>query len=382
MLGQLEGLALVVGTSVAVEAVGDLEAVEEVELEEGLAVFDEEGDVVGADLEDGAGAAGFAEAVVEETGVVGAQLADADVVGGHDGGELGGDADALLAGEDVELLGLDDQAAALGGVDGFEEVEGVVGLFAGEVEDVGVAAGAPADGVSDLLVGGEGDAHGEACVHGGAGEVDGLAAVVEEERGGLMQGVELVAFDAGFAAREAELVEGEAGPQADGEGAGDDLEVEGAAVAGAHGLEAVGPVGEEAGEDVEAAGGGLGVALGLDVGGEVEGFEQGDEVAVASLEDGALAQLEAEEGQLLEALGDRATLGEEAGADPMAVGSQAQVEGGGLDLGFLDVPAGPDGALVEEGLDLLADEDSLGLHGGEYSREPGRRQGDLVGDCS
>ncbi len=54
MLGQLEGLALVVGTSVAVEVVGDVEAVEEVELEEGLAVFDEEGDVVGADLEDGA----------------------------------------------------------------------------------------------------------------------------------------------------------------------------------------------------------------------------------------------------------------------------------------------------------------------------------------
>ncbi len=61
---------------------------EELELEKRLAVFDKKRNVMGADLEDGAGALRFTEAVVEEACVVGPKFADADIVGGHDGGEM------------------------------------------------------------------------------------------------------------------------------------------------------------------------------------------------------------------------------------------------------------------------------------------------------
>ena len=55
----------------AVEAFGGFGGLEEAELEEDLAVVDQEGDVVGSDFEDGAGALATAEAGVEEAALVG-----------------------------------------------------------------------------------------------------------------------------------------------------------------------------------------------------------------------------------------------------------------------------------------------------------------------
>src|SRR5689334_8745357 len=82
VLAELERLPLVVRAQplVAVDDVGRLLGAEELELEEHLAVLEQERHVVGAHLEHGARAALAAEAVVEEARVVGAQLADADVV--------------------------------------------------------------------------------------------------------------------------------------------------------------------------------------------------------------------------------------------------------------------------------------------------------------
>jgi len=247
-----------------------------------------------------------------------------------------------------------------------------VGLLFGKVEDFGVAPCPPSDGLADLAVGGEGDAHGEAAAHAVSLDGDDLALVVEEEGRFLVEAKELLPFDAGLAPGEAELVQGEACSQAYRKGAGDDFEVEGASVALWDRFEAVGVVREQAGEDVEPAGGGLGVALSVEVGRESEFFEEGNEVAMPPFEDRAFPQLKAEEGEFFEAFRHCAALGKKACADPMAVGSQAKIEGSRLDLGGLDRMGGSDGLLLDQGLNLLTDEDSLLGHGGELYPQKGR----------
>ena len=88
---------------------------------------------------------------------------------------------------------------------------------------------------------------------------------------------------------QADLVEGQALADPDGEGERDDLQPEGAGVAGGDLVEGLAPVGDDPREDVEATGGALGVGAGPDVVGEVQGLLQGDEVRPLGLEDRALA---------------------------------------------------------------------------------------------
>ena len=73
-----------------------------------------------------------------------AELAERGVDGGHLGGEVGGDLHALARGEDVELVGVEDQPAAAR-ADRLPEILGGVGAGAVDVDHAAVLDGAEAD---------------------------------------------------------------------------------------------------------------------------------------------------------------------------------------------------------------------------------------------
>ena len=173
-----------------------------------------------------------------------------------------------------------------------------------------------------------------------------------EQRELVLQGADLVVAEAHVAARQAQLVEREAGLDLDRERARDDLEVEPAAVAGADLVEAVVAVGDHPGEDVEPAGRALRVRLGADVIGQRQLLDQRHQVGAVALEHGAVAEVDPLEGEPLDLLLDgRVDVGQEAAAQRPGEVAEPQVDAGGLDrLGPDPVVAGADPL----GLDRLA----------------------------
>ena len=181
---------------------------------------------------------------------------------------------------------------------------------------------------------------------GGPGEVDaeeeavgerqlGLAqrvGVEVEQRELVLQGADLGVGETHVAARQAQLVEREAGLHLDREGARHDLQVELAAIAGADLVEAVVAVGEHPGEDVEPAGRALRVGLGPHVLGQRQLLDQRHQVGAVALEHGPVAQVDALEGEPLDLLLDgRVDVGQEGAAQRPGVIAEAQVDAGRLD---------------------------------------------------
>ena len=156
------------------------------------------------------GAAGGAEAEAgdEEAGGGGAEVAGRGVGGDHRGGAGGGDDGVFAGDEQVEVLRMEDEAAAAFGADGFPEVERVVFVLGHEVEEGAVAAGLPADEVSF----GEVDAEEEAAGgDGGFVHASALAvAVFVDEAAGFVERDDFVGGEGLVAFGEAELGEGEA----------------------------------------------------------------------------------------------------------------------------------------------------------------------------
>ena len=143
----------------------------------------------------------------------------------------------------------------------------------------------------------------------------------------------------------------------DGEAAGDDLEPQRACVAGWAGLETVGAVGQQAGEDVETTGRTLGVGADPVRQRLVDPLEEWDEVALAALEDGTVAQVDRVLLRLLEALLNSGRLRQESCPDAPGGGAESEVEARGLDLAGLDRRSGRrQCAVCDQPFDVLVDE--------------------------
>ena len=86
-----------------------------------------------------------AEAGIEEAGIMDPELADHGVVGDHLGGMVGRHRHRLARRQDVELVGVEDQAAIAVDVERLPELAGVVAADQVDVDHVGVLLGAEAD---------------------------------------------------------------------------------------------------------------------------------------------------------------------------------------------------------------------------------------------
>src|SRR5499433_192304 len=86
-----------------------------------------------------------AEAGVEEPGIVHAKLAHQRIERHHLGGVVGRHLYRLLGGEDIELVGVENEALVLARVHRLPEVGDVVAGTTLDVDEAGVAFGAVAD---------------------------------------------------------------------------------------------------------------------------------------------------------------------------------------------------------------------------------------------
>src|SRR5271166_5832025 len=143
MLRQLEPLVLVVRVRVrAIEFVRRAGEFFVHQAPDRLAVLEQERHVAAANLEHRArGRApvrALAEAGIEEAGVMDPKLADRRVDRRHLGGEVRGNLNFLARSENVELVGIEDQAAVLAGVNRLPEILDSIAADAIDVDDVAV----------------------------------------------------------------------------------------------------------------------------------------------------------------------------------------------------------------------------------------------------
>ncbi len=211
------------------------------------------------------------------------------------------------------------------------------------------------------------DGEGEAAIDVGDGEFVFALLALEDE---AVEFVEVNQHGVGggrIAIDEAELVETHAGANGDGEGAGHDLGVEAAAVAGGDVFEFDAVVGDEADENVEATGGGFRIGFGGDLGRESELFHEGDDVDAAFFEDGFLREVEGGHAELAELVFDGGVgSGQEAGLHAIGDGTEAEVERGGLDVFFRHRNRGVHVTVLEQHADILRRQDAgtdATLHG-------------------
>ena len=200
MLGQLEALRLVVGAdALAVERVGARQHLLVDEAADDLAVLEDERHLARAHFEDGAGAAaagaGIAEAGIEEAGIVDAEFADQRIERHHLRGAVRRHLHGLARGEDVELVGIEDQALVAPRLDRLPELGDVVARAAVDVDQAGVALGAVAD-EAVVAEAGEIDADRHAVGEVGRGCVDEALALMQRcERGAADHRVAMVEPD-------------------------------------------------------------------------------------------------------------------------------------------------------------------------------------------
>src|SRR5579859_1321612 len=147
LLAEAQALALVIrADALAVELVRPLGQPLIDEPADHLAVLDQERHLMRADLEHGAaaGAPGLAqtEAGIEEAGVMHPEFADQAVIGQHLGGMVRRYDDGFLRCQDIEIIGIEDDAGAAAPIDRLPEIERLVMADPVEVDQAGMAAGA------------------------------------------------------------------------------------------------------------------------------------------------------------------------------------------------------------------------------------------------
>src|SRR5258708_7329165 len=126
MLGQLQALGLVIRTdAAAIEGVGPRQHMFVDQAADDLIVLDNERHLVGPHLQHRAGAsppgARVTEARIKEAGVVDAEFADQRIERNNFGGVIGRHLDGFLGRQDVELVGIKNEAAVVPCPDGLPE---------------------------------------------------------------------------------------------------------------------------------------------------------------------------------------------------------------------------------------------------------------------
>src|SRR5690349_4579468 len=256
VLAKSQALLLIVGANVdSVNLVGTGEQAHISKPANDLAIFQQEGDAVSANFQNCASAlyvvAAVAETGIEEASIVHAELAHGRIEGHHLSGIVRGDAHLFARGENVEVPWFQHQAVAAGLADGVPEILWRIVIHVGQVNCRSILSGFVGDyfrGVGGAKV----DGNAQAIVHHGFNWSVFLA-VVDQRLFFIEHGDGAIA-KLRVAAQEAYLVQLHARTENDGKGAGNDLRVKFALVAGGCPLEFNTVVGDKAGEDIEPAG--------------------------------------------------------------------------------------------------------------------------------
>ncbi len=327
MLRQLQALRLIVrADALAVERGRPLQHLLVDEASDDLPVLEDEGHLARAHFEHGARAApagaGIAEARIEEAGIVDAELPHGGIDRRHLGGEGRRDVDPLLRGEDVELVGIEDEAFVPARVHGFPELAHVVAGAALHIDQAGVTLGAIAD---EAVEAEEIDAHGDAFAH--------IGIVVVDQALTPVQRAQCVGVEQAVGVAETDLREARALAHQHRERARADLGVQRAVVAELDAVEAARLVRDHAGEYIEPAGGTLRIGGSGDGVRQRQALLQRHDVDAAGLEHGAVAERDLVQLELVDALGHGgARPRQEARAHTKGDLPQPQVEARGLDL--------------------------------------------------
>src|SRR6266404_5070986 len=156
MLAQLQALRLVIrADALAVHGVGPRQHFLIHQTADDLAVLEDERHFARAHFQDSAGAlpagAGIAEAGIEEAGIVHAEFADQRIERYHLGGVVRRNLYRLFGGQNVELAGIENEAAVGARRDRLPEFIDRVAAAAIDIDDAGVALGAIADKAAGIL---------------------------------------------------------------------------------------------------------------------------------------------------------------------------------------------------------------------------------------
>ena len=201
MLAQLQALGLVVrADALAVHGVGPRQHFLVDQAADDLAVFEDERHFARAHFQHRARAlpagAGIAETGIEEAGIMHAEFADQRIERHHLRGVIRRHLDGFLRGENVELAGIENEAAVGPRRDRLPELADGVAAAAVDIDHAGVTLGAIADEAVGVFAR-EVDAERHA--------VDEIGVVDIDQPLGFMQRVEFVGVEDGVAGAEAHL---------------------------------------------------------------------------------------------------------------------------------------------------------------------------------
>ena len=225
-----------------------------------------------------------------------AEFADQRIERHHLGGVIRRHLDGFLRGQNIELAGIENQAAVGPCRDRLPELADGVAGAAVDIDHAGVTLGAVTDEAVGVFAG-EVDAERHA--------VDEIGVVDIDQPLGFMQRVEFIGVEDGVAGAEAHLREPRALAQQHRKSLRADLGIERAVIAGADHVEAPRAVRDHAGEDVEPPGRTLRIGGGDDLRRQRETFQQRHDVDAIGLQHRAVGEIDLVQLQLVDPLGHR-----------------------------------------------------------------------------
>src|ERR1700691_5925898 len=362
MLRQLEPLVLVVGIRPrAIEFVGRDGEFFVHEAPDRLAALEQDRHVAAATLEhrrrERAPVRALPESWIEEAGVVDAKLAERRVDRRHLGGEIGRDLHLLARSENIKLIGIENQAPVVAGVNRLPEILHGVAAQAIDVDDVAVLDRPITDDALAQAAKIDPEHHAFAQVE---LAIDERAQEVPLANIGVVEGERMPVALLGMAAAEPDLAQFRPRLDPDAEAARRDLEPKLALVLERDIVERLSAVDDEASENVEPAGRAFGVCGAGKVGPKLEALDEPRDIDDAFLEHRPLASERHRLGvEALQPLADRASAPrQEARAHAIGFLADPQVQARRLELRGLDLRLRPDQLAPDHGADLLLAEEA------------------------
>ena len=255
-----------------------------------------------------------------------AEFADQGIERHHLRGVIRRHLHGFLRGQNVELAGIENEAAVGPRRDRLPEFIDLVAAAAVDIDHAGVALGAVADEAVGILAG-EIDAQRHA--------VDEIGVVAIDQPLQVMQRIEFVRCKDGIAGAKADLAEPRSLAQQHRKRLRTDLGIERTVVTGADHVEPPRAVRDHAGEHIEPPGRAFRIGGGDDLLRQREALQQRHDVDAVGLQHRAVGQIDFVQLQFVDAFGHRrARPRQEAGAHPIGDVAETQIEARRLDLAF------------------------------------------------
>ena len=259
----------------------------------------------------------------------------------------------FLGSQDVELAGIEDQAAIAPRLDRLPELIDGVAAAAIDIDHAGMALGAIADKAAGVFAG-QIDADRHAMGEIGIIDID--------QPLGLMQRVEFAGAQRGFADPEPELRQPRAFAQQHRKGFGADLGIKRAVVTGIDTVEPPGAVGDHAREHVEPAGRAFRIGGGHDIRRQRQALQQRHDVDAVGLQHRAVGEIDLMQLQFVDPFGDRAIRPrQKTGAHPVGDVAEPQIEAGRLDLALDEGIFGADHAGIGHRRNHAVGQNAIGI---------------------